>query len=68
MSENRRTLVMKSFLVCGIANSLSGADDTCIRNESVIEEACTDNLCSGLLNSDDDDEEFEGFGPVDLIE
>lgn len=56
--SSNRTLIMKSFLVCGISNSLNGSEDSLVREDVV--------ATGNFIESDEDEEEFEGFSPEDL--
>ena len=56
-------MVRKSFKVCGISNNLNGSEDSEIRCEPPVPVPASD-----ILDSDDEDFEFEGFEASELPE
>ena len=53
----RPDMVRKSFKACGISNNLNGCEDSEIRVDPPVPD---------LVDSDDEEYEFDGFEPSDL--
>lgn len=61
ITDNPR-MIVKSFKVCGISNSLSGNESDLVRNDSIV----MDTVHNPAYPESDDEEEFEGFSSDDL--
>lgn len=58
-----REMVAKSFLKCGIANSMGGSEDDFIFDTSSGDESSVadDSLVTELFNDSESESDFEGF-------
>ena len=63
--KERPALIQKSFLICGISNSLDGTEDHLIHNPTEQEEQIPEVDVDELFGEEEEDFEFDGFSQQD---